>query len=247
MKSLNISELDTTRFGLIVSKIDDTNLLLDKTYRQRLKDAKVKLVISRIDNERIVELNKLEDIGFRLKDMQSTYRYDLVGDNFAGSHASPKQVEIQKAKKSDANSVARLALESFDAYGHYFTDQRLDKESCVAIYADWAKRCCTDKEVADIMFIARIKTEIVGFLSFKLKKLDQKKYGYGLIGCVSSAHRNKKIFSSIVSDSLTWGKEKKLNWMEHNVLTTNYPVNRTFAKLNFRIVKSFSTLHYWIN
>ena len=35
--------------------------------------------------------------------------------------------------------------------------------------------------------------------------------------------------------------------VEHNVLVTNYPINRTYAGLGFVVVRSAVTLHGWLD
>ena len=45
----------------------------------------------------------------------------------------------------------------------------------------------------------------------------------------------------------TTGESPTLNWEEHNVLANNYPVSKSFIKSGFYIVKSFVSLHCWID
>ena len=93
--------------------------------------------------------------------------------------------------------------------------------------------------------VADYHGEIAGFLSFKIHTNKTDRYAAGGLGAVTPKHRDKNIFRQIAEAGLFWGKENGLDWEEHNVLITNYPVNRSFSKIGFKVFRSFVTLHYW--
>ena len=240
-----ISTLDTERFGFKIAKTDFYDLKPEDAVNG-FKELGVKLILSRIDGKNIELINKLEELGFRVKDNQLTYKYDLDGSIPSVPEEKYKYTTREVLEK-DIPQLVKFTEESFSGYGHYFADERLERKKCIEIYKDWAYRSCTDKKVADKVFVAEFNGEAIGFLSFKIFSKDGRKYAAGGLGSVAKKHRNKSIFRAITVHGLKWGKETGLEWEEHNVLSSNYSVNRSFSRLGFRIVGSYVTLHGWLD
>lgn len=240
-----ISALDTDRFGFKTAKTDFSDLKPEDAIIG-FKELGVKLVLSRIDGKNIALVNKLEKLGFLVKDNQLTYRYDLDG-SLPSIPEEKFKYSTREVLEKDIPHLVKFTEESFSGYGHYFADERLDRKKCIEIYKDWTYRSCTDKKVADKVFVAESKNEAIGFLSFKIFDKDGHKYAAGGLGSVAKEFRNKSIFRAITIHGLKWGKETGLEWEEHNVLTSNYSVNRSFSRLGFGITASYITLHGWLD
>ena len=238
-----LSVLDSKRFGINISKIDDIDVILGENFLSLLKSECIDLVITRLSAERIKDLNKLEHLGFEVKDIQSTYKFDYNRSTI--DNKLKIDVEIRDAELRDVNKLMDISKSSFNNYGHYFADSKLNRNASIEIYSDWIRRSVEESDVADKVFVAEIGEDIAGFLSFKIIR-NEKSFAKGGIGAVSSDYRNSNIFSKLVLNGLVWGKTMGLDWEEHNVLCTNYPVNGVFSKLGFRIAHSFITLHYWV-
>lgn len=245
MKSF-ISTIDSNRFGFNIAKVNNLEILLKENIFQEFKKEGVKLIISRIFTEKINEINFLENKGFRIMDIQSTYRFDIDKYKIDLSFLNP-DIIIRDAKDIDIMELTAISKESFEEYGHYFADNRLDNKVCREIYDDWIRRSIIDKNVADKVLVAEINGEIAGFLSFKIFEKNNMKFAAGGLGAVSNKFRNKNVFSTLTLHGLIWGDSIGLNWEEHNVLNTNYSVNRVFSKLGFTIRNSYLTLHNWID
>ncbi len=241
-----ISTIDSNRFGFNIAKVNDFEILQRENILEVFKIEEVKLIISRISTENINEINHLENIGFRIMDVQSTYRFEINKYKINLSFLNP-DIIIRDAKDIDIMELTTISKESFEEYGHYFADNRLDKRLCRKIYDDWIHRSIIDNNIADKVLVAEIDGELAGFLSFKLFKKNNFKYAAGGIGAVSSKFRSKNVFSTLTLQGLIWGNSIGLDWEEHNVLNTNYPVNRVFSKLGFTIRNSYLTLHNWLD
>lgn len=239
-----ISDIDSNRFGFKIAKIDN---FIESPYKivEDLRRESTKLIIARIDCEKIQLINQLEKLNFQTMDFQICYKY-ILGDPNTFTNIISSEFIIREAKKTDSETLKRIAKESFDQYGHYFADDRLDKKQCKKIYEDWINRSIENKEVADIVFVAEKESVIAGFLSFKIKK-DEVFYAAGVQGAVDKSYRNKNIFKLLIIHGLKWGYELNLSWEEHNVLLTNYPVNRSFINVGFKPERSFITLHCWLD
>jgi len=240
------SKLDSERFGIKVAKINDFGEDTDLILRE-LQRSDYKLVLSKIEADKIELMNKLEDFGFRIKDGQVTYKYDMSRfDKNLLEYISDPSVILRSHEKKDIDQIVKLTKNSFYNYGHYAADDKLDKNKCRDIYTDWAYRSCTDPKVADKVFVAEIEGVVAGYLAFKNFGTGEDIYTAGVLGAVSDKFRGKDIFRKITVKALEWGLEKKFKWEEHNVLINNYPVNRSFSRLGFVVFKSFYTLHCWL-
>lgn len=239
-----LSVLDTDRFGFKVAKIDFFNDNLEQLIKF-LKENDVKLILCRIPFENLELINNLEALGFRIKDIQVTYKFDLHKSKILDFKA-PEGLVVRDFKESDISTLLEIASDSFQNYGHYANDTKLDKEKCNQIYIDWINRSCFDSNVADKVFVAEYENEVAGFLSFKTNKTEDQSYAAGGIGAVSPKFRNKSIFKALTHKGIAWGKEIGLDWEEHNVLIENYPVNRSFINYGFYPFKSFVSMHNWL-
>lgn len=239
-----ISEIDSTRFGFKIAKVHDYSNRPEELLLF-LKENGVKLVLSKVDSENLKLINTLENLKFCIKDIQVTYKYTL--DNYIKINL-PYSTEfiIREAQQGDISKLKKTASESFKNYGHYYADEKLNPIKCNEIYVDWLKRSFENIEIADKLFVAEHQGDIAGFLSFKIYNNDKFKYAAGGIGAVVEKYRNRDVFRMLTIEGLNWGKENKLDWEEHNVLITNYPVNSSFIKSGFKIYKSFVTMHHWI-
>lgn len=238
-----ISKLDSSRFGFGVAKLsevsDDVLELVP-----RLATAGVKLIIARINASDIAGINRLEALGFTIKDFQVTNRFDLARS--LNPVALPEDFLVRDAEPGDVDHVVSVAAASFTAYGHYAADGRLDPDRCRDAYVDWARRSCEDPNVADKVIVAARDGIARGFLSFKLFEHDGRPYAAGVLGAVAPAFRGSGLFSAIVVRGLEWGRTAGLAWEEHNALATNYTVNRVFAQIGFTISNASVTLHGWL-
>ncbi|MCK4344193.1 MAG: hypothetical protein KAX05_02825 [Bacteroidales bacterium] len=239
-----ISKLDTERFGFKIAKVNHFSEDPSKIISNLAKHG-VKLVISRIESENIILLNQLENLGFLLKDCQVTYKYDLTRTELPSFKINPI-IKIRKASLEDTDALTNIAMESFYYYGHYFADNKLNKDKCLEIYKDWTQRSCSDRNVADIIFLAEINNNITGYLGFKIFQTRKGDYAAGVLGAVTKNFRKMGVFQAVTVEGLKWGKVNNLLWEEHNVLITNYSVNNTFSTIGFKLLNSYYTLHLWI-
>lgn len=240
-----ISELDTQRFGFKIAKVnhydEDPSAIIGK-----LKTVGVKLVISKADMTNLPLINRLEDLGFRIKDSQVTYSYDLKKLDVQLKNVFDVDTLIRTFQPEDIESVATIMQQSFQGYGHYFANDKLDKEKCLEIYKDWGVRSCLQPNMSDVVFVAEQNKEVAGILSFKKFTTEKETYAAGGIGAVNPKYRGKNIFKMLAVQGLFWGKENGLDREEHNVLTTNYSVNSSFSSVGFKVKNSFITMHCWL-
>lgn len=239
--SIYHSKLDTDRFGFKIARINcfegDVSELVAS-----LGNSGYKLIISKVNTDHVRLINKLEDTGFRLKDTQVTYKYELP--DCPPPLTIPSNITIRSAELADRSALYEIAIRSFANYGHYSTNEKLDQSKVKEVYGDWTLRSF-DRQIADSILVAEVGEQIAGFLTHKIHK-DERKWAVGGIGAVDQDFRNRDIFRAIVLSGIDWARENSCLWVEHNVLVTNYAVSRSFIKIGFKPAASVVTLHKWL-
>lgn len=240
-----LSPLDTERFGFNIARVNDFNTDV-RSRLEAFRTLDTKLIIARVDAVDLDLVNRLEKNGFCIKDIQQTYNFDFTKAKI------PNQVDnlpfaLRFARPEDADQIATLAGSALESHGHYYADKRLDPTLCGAIYADWARKSCRDNAVADKVILAEREGRVIGFLSLKNHGRAGERYCAGVIGAVAVGYHGMGIFRAINIAALQWANTLAVDRLEHNVLVTNYPINRTLAGLGFVVVRSAITLHGWLD
>lgn len=240
-----LSEIDYKRFGINIAKINEWGDNPQELINQ-LRAEGIKLVISRLPTEDVQTINKLENLGFQFKDSQITYKFDIKRLHF-DTIEIPPALELREVVEKDVPIIKMLAKQSFQNYGHYSNNPRLDQTKVDEIYEDWAANNYNNKQMADKFFVVASKDDIAGFLSWKLERQGNTRFLRAIIGAVSEKFRNQGIFQILVRKSLLWAKEYDLAWAEYNALSINYPVAKVYTNLGFYIAASQVTLHGWLD
>lgn len=237
-----LSILDSKRFGFKIAKLpSDINHIEDII--NDLKKVDIRLAIIRVHQDNTELINRLEDVGFRIKDSQVVFNRTLLNNIIL-----PLRNEIEYISYDDKilKRLIDITKNSFYNYGHYFADVKLNKEKCLEIYCDWIKNCCKDKKFADTVLIAKIDNSIAGYLALKIHHKNKMSYVAGVIGAVAPEWRGEGIFKEINIKSIYWAKENSGFRIENNVLTTNLSVIKTYIGLDYYIIKSEITMHLWV-
>lgn len=239
-----LSEIDTSRFGFKIARTE--NLHGDpRTIIDELKDQGVKLFIARVNTDDITTINTLENLGFEYKDTQLKYSLNLIGRTKQAVN-KVQGFRIRTVADIDVDEIVSISEEAFYNHGHYFADQKLDRQKCLETYRDWARRCCLDKNFADIVFVAENDEEIMGFLSYKILNDGDSRFAKTGLGAMKIKYRGAGIYSEILDHGTNWGIDMKLNREDHLVLVTNIPINNLFLKKGFKLSGGFITFHYWL-
>jgi len=235
------SKLDTDRFGFRVAKISN-NIENPDLIVKELKEISTKLIIARVDFKNIKLINQLEKIGFLYKDAQMTFNFDLQ----KGLPIHSQNEFILTAYNSrHFTQIMEMTKSSFNNYGHYFADEKLNRNKCLAVYIDWITRCCENTEVADNIVIAEKNDLAIGYLALKTYDNKSERYVAGVIGAVAPEYRKMGVFQAINIESILLAKKLGVDRIENNVLVTNYPVMKSYTSLSYNIIRSEITMHYW--
>ena len=238
------SKIDSDRFGIKIGRTD-WNMFKDNPIEvfNTLTNDGYDLIISRLDMNNVRSVNIMEDLGFRIKDHQITYKFDLNSTDIDYKSRNTKY-RIRDFKEPDIDRIVEISRESFDGYGHYFANESLDRDRCREIYPDWAYNICTNPNISDKIIVAEDNGIAIGYLSFKIYEEGDYKYAAGGVGTVDMKYRGNDIFPDLIVAGLEWGREIGLDWEEHNVIVNNFPVNRSMNKIGFKPSNPITTMHY---
>ncbi len=143
---------------------------------------------------------------------------------------------IRKARPSDAEGLAKLYLQFWEAHRKSDPLLRLRKKPSLAGEAkaakkDLRKRNCT-------IFVALEQGNVVGFIDLLVKKNDQmfvvKEYGYVDSLVVDREHRKKGIASALVRYGMSYLKGKGIGDVKLNLYCSNRAAMAVWRRLGFR-------------
>ena len=237
-----ISRPDSDRFGFKVARVNDYPEEPRKMV-EALRQTGVRLVISRVATDDVRLINALEDCGFRLKDVQVTYSYDL---NSLPLLPADEEVVLRDFDPGDKDSLVELTRENLKGFGHYANNEGLSFVDTGEIYSDWVRRCCEEQEHADYIAVAEVDRRIAGFAIFKIQEHGTNGYATSLMGVVNPKNRSRGLIKKIITLGSYWAAGRGLARLEYSSQVTNIPVNRALAAHGCRIVRSETILHCWI-
>lgn len=244
------NEMISERFGVRAGKTDESELSVG-SLDERLKSwgESLDLVVARIDFTQLVLINQLEKRGFTTKDVQCILRRDSFKDQFTPGTPFVREdgYVFRDFEESDTQQIVDITRQSFVGYGHWFADERLDQKDSLEVYVDWSYRLCTEHDPSVKIFVAEKDGEVAAYISYKKFVDGDKIYAAGALGAVNSKHRKKGLYHDLSGVGLRWASDSKLDWKEHSVHISNFPVIRSFTSVGFRPHKFVATLHGWLD
>jgi GNAT superfamily N-acetyltransferase len=193
-------------------------------------------IIARIETDRLDLVSKAERLGYKLCDTLVYWKGKCVGSN---DQCPSPGYWTRPIEPKDKEAIARLTKESFEGYkSHYFADSHT-KAGSVDAYVDWATRSVDgvviEDERCEFPYVHR---NVVAYGTFGGNcEL--------VLGGVSKDHRGKGLYEHLVKSCMNWGitrgdKEIIISTQIHNL-----SVQKVWAKLGLKPIKSYYTFHYW--
>ena len=164
---IRLSPLDETRFGIRTARAEGVTLERLPTVLEFCHTQNIQMLIARCSTGDLPSLQAMEEAGFQLMDTLVYFDFDLHHKELP----SRRDFNIRVVQPQDVAAVKEIARQAFRGYdSHYHADPRLDQSTCDEIYVDWAVRSCSNKDVADEVFVADSNNGILGFLAIKMDK-----------------------------------------------------------------------------
>lgn len=219
---VDISSLDTERWGVKTARITpQTKYELSRDWEAK----GVGFVIARIDTRRLDLVQYAERLGYRLCDTLTYWKGPHVKGELPKDYTKRPLVRAEPC-------VLELARESFTGYlGHYHADPRT-KDKATDVYIEWASSF-------EHGVVIERDSQPVGFGGFSTPcELT--------LGGISEEHRGKGLYKQLVLSCMEWGERNGIPEIEISTQITNLSVQKVWASLGLKPLKSVYTLHLWL-
>lgn len=235
------SQLDEKRFGVYVARAIDVNLDRLPVVLEFCHAQNVQLLIARCSTHELLSLQAMENAGFLLMDTLIYFEFNLHRRELPPRH----DLNIRTVEPQDVDAVKELSRQAFSGYdSHYHADTKLDRLACDELYVDWAVRSCSQKELADEVFVADSKNGILGFLVLKVDKI---KIADCRLYAVSRHAQKSGVGQALLIEALHWCVKKGLDAMTISTQITNIASQKACIRVGFEPYNSFYTLHKWFD
>ncbi len=236
-----LSPLDEARFGIRTARTVDITLERLPAVLEFCRAQDVHFLIARCSTRELPSLQAMEKAGFLLMDTLVYFAFD-----FHHKALPPRRaLSIRAVQPKDIDAVKEIARQAFRGYdSHYHADPRLDRLACDELYVDWAERACSQKGLADVVFVADSTKGILGFLAMKM---DKTKVADCRLYAVSQRAQRNGVGQALLIEALHWCAANDLNVMTLSTQITNIASQKACVRVGFEPWISFHTLHKWFD
>lgn len=200
------------------------------------------------DNVRTVHL--LEGCGFMLVDTLLDYVWDREGSPATGLPAAAgiDGLELGEACPGDEEKLRQVGGKAFlHHFGRYHSDPRIPRDLACGFYREWVSASL--KGYADHFVVARIKGEIAGYSIWKKQANLEKRHGLSLghysIAGIDPGFSGRGLFSVLTMKGMSLLRDE-VRFIEGPTHINNYPVQRGYAKLGWKIADARHSFHKWL-
>jgi hypothetical protein len=162
--------------------------------------------------------------------------FSLQNKNLFKTSGSSDKILIRTAKNSDVETISKLAEKSFK-YSRFHMDPFLDNQHANMLLKTSARNSILNNYV-DIMFVAEINNNLVGYYSGKKKYYPEfnKTFGTAVISAVDSEYRGKGVFNALDTHLLNWFSDN-CEFAEMGTYLVNYPVHKTWINKGLGLIR----------
>lgn len=229
-------------------KGDITNQLLNHTIDWAAGNG-IKGLLCKTYTDDVLTIHALEQHGFLLMDTVLDYVYDLRKHSF-DSVPRPQAIpgnRIRLADQNDMEEMVALSRAAFrEHFGRYHADERISRRQATLVYEEWVK--ASFKGWADRILVAEINGRIVGYSIWKKPSRGEQslaiRLGHYSIGAVDPNHYGQGLFSLLTYEGMKLF-DGEVDCIESPTHVNNYPVQRAFAKLLWRIADARHSFNRW--
>jgi GNAT superfamily N-acetyltransferase len=236
---VNISEIDTKRFGIKIAKanIEDSSQIA--SIFQNALALSTKLLILRCSTQNIEIAQELEKNECSICDTLLYYRKKVTENQ---PLLSPSEYEVVPCDFTDAEKIKEVATAAFANYmGHYHADSRLSLRSCNEVYIDWAIN--RTKEIPFFGVRVKNKSSIIGFISGQLDKTASI-IDVPLLAVVPE-FQGRGIFTKLMVKMENWALQNSYKTIVYSTQLQNISVQKSLVRNGFELQKSLYTFHRW--
>lgn len=226
-----------------------TNSLVTEAV-QRAKDQKFEFVLGKVSTDDITSLHALEKNNFRLMDTLLNYVYDPVKHPFT-ELTQPVLLggaTIRLATLEDEEQLRQVSGLAFKHYfGRYHSDENIPRQKANQVYEEWISSSLHG--YADFIVIAEIEGRIAAFTIWRNPTREESDSNLA-VGHMSLVGVHPDYFGMGFFYTVMYEGMRRLitrvKCMESATHINNYPAQRGFAKVGWRIYGAQHAFHLWL-
>lgn len=206
------------------------------------RDCQVRFLIARCSASEIRLARTMEEEGFRLADTQLHFFRALARPPLPERDAN---FEVRPVSEAEIDILAEVAASAFRDYrGHYHEEPRLAQTTSSAeIYSSWAVNSWRDRQRGGNVWLAWYRGKPVAFICSR--RLGPQEADLGLAGAIPAFIRRAPVMQEMINEMLIQWKKQGLVRVRACILLTNISIHRILVGLDFRLVRSVHTFHFW--
>jgi ribosomal protein S18 acetylase RimI-like enzyme len=192
-------------------------------------------------------IHALERRGFLLVDTLLDFVFDFARDEVPVSSPLPPDMRVRPVTPEDLDGLLEVSRRAFAVHsGRFHSDERIPRACAARIYEMWIRSCM--EGWADWVLAAECRGAIVGYSAWKKPSEIERRYGIGLghysIGAVLPEHAARGLFRALTLEGmrLLAGHAQRIEGPTH---VTNFPVQRAYAALRWRVAGARHGFHRW--
>lgn len=203
--------------------------------QKELERFKPCLYIARIPALNYQASRALENAGFHLVEcyLELDHSLDQV-PSVTGENLIRPFVKDEIAKLED------IAKESFQ-YSRFHMDPQIPPDQAKLTRSEWVKNACLGR--ADVVLVAEVETQPVGFVIGMKKCLQEKMVGKLDLIAVHPDYRRRKLGYDLTVEFLNYCQEQKYSLVTVGTQAHNIPSLRMYEQTGFFMSQSFYTYH----
>ena len=210
----------------------------------------VEFLLCKTYTDDISTIHALERSGFLLMDTLLDYVYCGRADPPHDVFRPPlfEGSTIRLAKEDDVEGLAAVAHASFHHhFGRFHADERIPKGQAIQVYEEWIRASC--KGYADWILVAAVNGRIAGYSVWKkpstLEQSVGMRLGHYSIGVVHPDYHGLGLFSALTRAGMELF-DGIADYIEGPTHVNNYPVQRAYSRLLWRICDARHSFHKWL-
>ncbi len=239
-----------------------------KAATQRAVEQGFHSLLCKVYTDDIPSIHTLESNGFRLVDTLLDFIYDYrkatkapptpvgVWPVLSEAEGSPNPasgrgdegVHVRLATPEDEASLLDLARISFaNHFGRFHSDPGISRDDATNIYVEWIRSCA--RGYADWILLVEIDGKLAGYSAWKKPSAREKalpvRVGHYSIAAVHPDYSGRGLFSILTQSGmeLLAGTADVIEGPTH---INNYPVQRGYANLRWRIGDAHHSFQKWL-
>lgn len=157
-------------------------------------------------------------------------------------------VQVRIAGSGDEQELCELALASFgNHFGRFHADPNISHQEAVNVYVEWIRSCV--RGYADWIIVAEIDGKLAGYSAWKkpspLEASLKARVGHYSIAGIHPHYFGRGLFSLLTVQGMRQldGSAELIEGPTH---INNYPVQRGYANLRWRIGDARHAFHKWL-